>query len=240
MYDAVDLFAGPGGWEVAARRLGLNVLGVEFDDAACATRTAAGHPTLQADVAALDPCEFAPLTGLIASPPCQAFSTAGKGEGRRALNAYAACLAALGRGEALDRERLDAACDDARAHLVVEPLRWALALRTAVDRARAGAAGAAVVGAHRRCCCARRLPTWSGVLEAERYGVPQTRERAILMAHRSTAPLIPRMPTHQRVRAGRAAREPSLTLEGELLPWVSAWPMRSSSARARRRRRPRR
>lgn len=32
--NAVDLFAGPGGWDVGARELGLDPLGIELDDAA--------------------------------------------------------------------------------------------------------------------------------------------------------------------------------------------------------------
>src|SRR6185503_243512 len=80
--SVLDLFAGPGGWDCAASDLGMNVLGIEKDDAACATRMAAALKTFQGDVAALDPMEFAPVEGLIASPPCQDFSVAGKGAGR--------------------------------------------------------------------------------------------------------------------------------------------------------------
>lgn len=77
----LDLFAGPGGWDCAATELGLDPLGIEYDDNACATRKAAGLRTLQADVAALDPADFAPCELLIASPPCQAWSMAGKRQG---------------------------------------------------------------------------------------------------------------------------------------------------------------
>jgi hypothetical protein len=38
---AVDLFAGAGGWDVAALELGVDTIGVENDDAAVATRAAA-------------------------------------------------------------------------------------------------------------------------------------------------------------------------------------------------------
>lgn len=38
---ARDDFAGAGGWDVAAHVLGLEVLGLEIDEAACATREAA-------------------------------------------------------------------------------------------------------------------------------------------------------------------------------------------------------
>lgn len=55
--QAIDLFAGPGGWDVAAADLGFRPLGIELDADACATRDAAGHRTLQADVAALSPVD---------------------------------------------------------------------------------------------------------------------------------------------------------------------------------------
>ena len=67
--NALDLFAGPGGWDVGAQSLGLDPLGIEWDDAACQTRAAAGLRTHQGDVAALDPRDFAPCDLLIASPP---------------------------------------------------------------------------------------------------------------------------------------------------------------------------
>lgn len=87
MMRAIDLFAGPGGWDVGAGPLGIEPVGVEYDDAACATRKAAGLQTVQADVAELDPVDFATEHGggcdlLIASPPCQAWSMAGKRKGQ--------------------------------------------------------------------------------------------------------------------------------------------------------------
>lgn len=79
----VDLFAGPGGWSEGLRSLGLADVGFEWDAAACATRAAAGHLTVRADVAdyPTEPLRSR-VEGLIASPPCQAFSVAGKQQGR--------------------------------------------------------------------------------------------------------------------------------------------------------------
>jgi DNA (cytosine-5)-methyltransferase 1 len=62
---------------------------------------------------------------------------------------------------------------------------------------------------------------WAGVLEAERYGVPQTRERAILIARRDGLPALPPEPTHRRYVKGKD-NDPHDTLFGDgLLPWVS-------------------
>jgi hypothetical protein len=76
----VDLFAGAGGWDVYCAELGIDALGIELDPQACETRAAAGFRTLQADVSKLDPVDY-PCDILIASPPCTAFSMAGKGMG---------------------------------------------------------------------------------------------------------------------------------------------------------------
>lgn len=73
-----DIFAGPGGWDVAAVDLGLEVTGIEISDDACATRRCAGLKTRQIDVRNVDPPA---LVGLIGSPPCPDFSVGGKHRG---------------------------------------------------------------------------------------------------------------------------------------------------------------
>src|SRR5690606_11865574 len=70
----LDLFAGPGGWDEGLRSIGItDVIGMEWDAAACATRAAAGHKTVRCDVSQYPPAPFVgKVRGLIASPPCQA------------------------------------------------------------------------------------------------------------------------------------------------------------------------
>lgn len=82
----VDTFAGPGGWDVAARQLGLDPVGYEWEAAACATRAAAGLATVRADVAdvALQPLAGR-VAGFIGSPPCTMFSRAGTSYGNAAI-----------------------------------------------------------------------------------------------------------------------------------------------------------
>lgn len=193
-------------------------IGIEWDDAACATAREAGHERIQADVAALDPMDFAPCWGLIGGPPCPTFSSAGKGAGHRDMEHIVACLHELAAGQDNRAAHL-AACEDERSLLVVEPLRWALALRPtwiALEQV------PPVLGLW--TLYAQILETfgwnvWTGVLEAERYGVPQTRERAIFMAHRDR-PVQPPPPTHQRYVPGEPQRH-DVTMFGEVLPWVS-------------------
>ncbi len=211
----VDLFAGPGGWDVAAKSLGLDPLGIEHDDAACKTREAAGLRTLQANVASLDPLDFAPCDLLIGSPPCQAFSTAGKQEGEKDKPAIFQCARALDTmGAWPERE-----WNDARSPLVLEPLRWALALMPGLIVLEQVPPVLELWENFAEILRGRGYSVWTGVLSAERFGVPQTRKRAILMA--STAgPVEPPRPTHQAYVSGEAARH-EVTLEGEVLPWVS-------------------
>ena len=80
----VDLFAGAGGWDEAVRHLQLGpVAGIELDPVVGATRTAAGHATIRADVAGYPTGPFAGrVKGLIASPPCQPFSVAARHRAR--------------------------------------------------------------------------------------------------------------------------------------------------------------
>lgn len=94
----LDLFAGPGGWEVGAARAGLdlNILGVDIDADACATATAAGHRRLQADAMTLDWDDHAHARGLIVSPPCPTWSAAGKRSGLRDIDVALDAVTAIG------------------------------------------------------------------------------------------------------------------------------------------------
>lgn len=190
----VDLFAGLGGWDHGARILGLDPVGVELDDDACRSRALSNIPTIQADIATYAPERFAGVDGLIASPPCQSFSRAGS---RRGLN-------------------------DERGQLVYEPLRWATALRPrwiACEQVPDVEPIWREIAHHLREVGYR---TWVGVLSSEQFGVPQTRQRAILMAHRDRG-VHPPTPTHQRFVKGEPARRVDGGMfEPDLLPWVSA------------------
>lgn len=211
----VDLFAGPGGWDLACKVLGLDPLGIEWDDAACATREAVGYRTLQASVAALDPREFAPCRLLIASPPCPSFSRAGLRAGIDDLPAIHEVARDLAAG--LEPDPVE--WHDERSALVTDPLRWALALEPDFL---AWEQVPDVLPFWELCAeilSVAGYSVWTGIVEAERYGVPQTRERAILVADLHGT-VTPPPPTHQRYVKGEAPRHEH-TLEGEIQPWIS-------------------
>ncbi|MEV5550943.1 DNA cytosine methyltransferase [Streptomyces sp. NPDC052309] len=85
-FRILDLFAGPGGLDVAADVLGYQVTGIEWDDDACATREAAGMDTFHGDVRQYSAALFPHAQVLTGGPPCQTFTVAGHGAGRRALD----------------------------------------------------------------------------------------------------------------------------------------------------------
>jgi DNA (cytosine-5)-methyltransferase 1 len=209
--SAIDLFAGPGGWSVACQNLGIEETGIEFDASACDTRRAAGHKTVEADVTTLEP-QWYPADGLIASPPCQTFSTAGKGEGRRKLPLVLEAIRCGG--------HFPDPYKDGKTELVVEPMRW---IDTMARR-----------GYPYRWIAMEQVPTvlpvweayaqrlrelsyfvWVGKLHAEQYGVPQTRTRAFLLANLDWE-MAPPVPTHSRYYP----RSPEKLDEG-VQPWVS-------------------
>jgi DNA (cytosine-5)-methyltransferase 1 len=211
----LDLFAGPGGWDEGARLAGHDgfLVGLEYDRAACRTATAAGHPRIQADVAAYPTAPFAGrVDGLIASPPCPTFSSAGDGAGKTDTPNVLRLIADYANG----RPPGEYAWEDERSALTAQPMRWAVALRPrwiALEQV------PPVLPIWRYTAEMLRkhgYRTWTGVLSAEEYGVPQTRKRAILVG-RFDGPVGPPEPTHQPYRAGQPLQtEPDLF--GDPLP----------------------
>jgi DNA (cytosine-5)-methyltransferase 1 len=190
----VDCFAGPRGWSVGLRMLGLSDIGIELDPWACATAVAAGHRTIRADVSTfpLEPL-VGKVGGLISSPPCTDWSAAGKGLGMDGLT----------------------------GHLVREVMRWAVTLEPEWIACEQVPQVLPVWNDYAAALRAHGYSAWSGILNAADYGVPQTRQRAFLLASRVRA-AVPPEPTH--------TRRPEPSLFGPLLrPWVTmadalGWP----------------
>lgn len=215
----VDLFAGPGGWDLAVTGLGMELVGVEADRAACATRRAAGLATVEGDVRRFGPADFPEARNLIGSPPCQPYSVGGKGRGRAALDTVLDLTERLACRKNI--ASFLAVFTDERIGLVLEPLRWAL---EALD---AGRPYETVMLEQ----VPTVLPVWrafadvlrtegygvvTGRLSAEEYGVPQTRTRAVLAARLNDSVDLP-APTHRKYRKGVAQEEGDPLLR----PWQS-------------------
>ena len=201
-----DDYAGPGGWSEGLAMLGLSDVGLEWDAAACATRAAAGHATIRADLTGYEPgTPVGGWWGFLASPPCQTFSAAGSGAGRAVLPELVAAVD----GEdwsAIDRH------DDRTRHVLIAA-RNALTLGAEWVALEQVPPVLPVWEAVARRLRARGYRAWCGVLCAADFGVPQTRRRAILIASRTRAVTAPE-PTH--------AEHPAVTLFGPALPrWVS-------------------
>jgi DNA (cytosine-5)-methyltransferase 1 len=214
----LDLFAGPGGWDQGLATLGHHgVLGIEWDKAACDTALAAGHARLWADVAAL-PVEavtaaYGPFDALIASPPCQAWSMAGKRAGELDR---ANCHTLADRMAAGDDSTDWTEWEDERSPLVCQPVRWARELRPRAIVLEEVPAVASLWEHFARIFRGWGYSVWTGDLNAADYGVPQTRTRRILIARRDGITAAPPAPTH--------TAHPHIGADlfgGELSPWVT-------------------
>lgn len=218
---ALDLFAGSG-WGVACQRLGIEELGVEIMPEARATRAAAGMATVFDDVwTGLKDSGLVPDHDiLIASPPCQTFSAAGSGSGRRALGEVLELIerkAHHGLGTQLKQDAAALGMDD-RTALVLTPLAYAYRHMPNYIALEQVPSVLPVWEAY-----AEELFGWgysvaTGILNAEQFGVPQTRKRAFLIAMLDgglTDLELPK-PTHSRYHN----RDPK-RLDPGVLPWVS-------------------
>lgn len=199
---ALDLFAGTG-WGVACQRLGIKESGVEIMPEAVETRTANGMETIYRDVwdglsltAEQHREQYGPYGLLIASPPCQTFSMAGNGKGRDALNEV---IEAIELHAYKDADALKAFGEkhDPRTALVLTPLAYVWR-----DRPRLVAMEQVPTVLPVWEACAEVMREWGyevkvEILNAEQYGVPQTRKRAILVARRGGPVHLPKA-THSR------------------------------------------
>jgi DNA (cytosine-5)-methyltransferase 1 len=205
MPRTVEPFAGPGGWDEAARLLGedLDIEGIEVNADAAATAQAAGHRRIVADIRTVDPITYVGTTGLIVSPPCPTFSASGLRSGmgddyQTALDAIT-CLGD-GCGCGYDSGCLAESVTDPRTALVVEAARFALRLPDVTWMVAEQVPGVEYLWED--LTAELFANGWESadvaVLDAVDYGAGSRRSRAYLYAHRyrpvNLVPIRPRDP----------------------------------------------
>jgi DNA (cytosine-5)-methyltransferase 1 len=169
----LDLFAGPGGWDEGLRMIGrTDVIGVEFNEDACATAEAAGHERWRQDVRTIEPAQLSEVEGIIASPPCQPFSENGKRGG----------------------------LTDPRGELVHEAMRIVNATRPQWVAFEQVKAVLPIWRQHVQTLREWGYSAWTEVIDAANYGVPQNRLRAVLVARRDGFAASMPAETHGRIR----------------------------------------
>lgn len=208
---AIDLCAGSG-WAVACTRLGIDEQGVEIMPEALATREAMGALSYAISISDLPDafCSQAPLQ--IAGPPCQTFSGAGKGEGRKALTEVLRRVSVFGSTGTFIR----GGSGDPRTWLVLEPLRLAIG---GMPMFLVWEQVPSVLPVWEACAEVLRsvgYSVWTGISYSEQYGVPQARRRAKLIARRDGKVAAMPVPTHSRYYERTPER-----LDDGVLPWVS-------------------
>lgn len=164
----LDIFAGAGGWDEGLRQVGYTgqLAGFDIDPWACRTAVAAGHQRILADVATYPLGHLAGrVTGLVASPPCKAWTPAGS------------MLGYHGPG----------------GNLIHEPLRWTLGLQPAWTAWECAATRAVRARFDADAVTLRRhgYGVWTGAVNAAEFGVPADRRRQILVARRGGPILVP-------------------------------------------------
>lgn len=162
----VDLFCGAGGWTLGATSLGLDVVGWDNNADAIATYDAAGNAGVCDDLTRVSPWT---CHGIVASPPCQPYSKAGKQQGR----------------------------DDPRGMLPLVVARWAEHSRPAWVAVEQVPGASSIINRLGAMLVNLKYRVVLREVNSECFGVPQTRTRIVLMASLYRTPGTPKA-THSR------------------------------------------
>ena len=119
--NLLDLFAGTG-VGVAAGQLGVQEYGVEIMKEAIASRNEAGFSTPYENVWDIEKAEALGFDTLWASPPCQTFSVAGSGAGRRALSDVQFAIESRAWRDVTHLQELGEGVGDERTALALSPV----------------------------------------------------------------------------------------------------------------------
>lgn len=197
--DVISLFSGAMGLDIGLGKAGLNVIiGQDFDPSCVETMKANGHNVLGGDIREIKPEALLELTGLhvgkpfmvCGGPPCQPFSTAGK---RLGINDPRGSLF-------MDFIRM---IDYIRPRFfVMENVKGivSLSLRHVSAKERVKDEPEQKLGTVLDVILSEfnklGYKTVYGILDAVNYGVPQFRERFVLIGSRDNEDIFLPIPTH--------------------------------------------
>ena len=197
--DVISLFSGAMGLDIGLEKAGLNVLiGQDFDESCVKTMQANGHNVLGGDIREIDPRKLLELTGLsvgapfliCGGPPCQPFSTAGK---RLGINDPRGSLF-MDFIRMIDYIRPRFFVMENVKGIMSAPLKHVpLSERDENDPdQRLGTVLDVILSEFDKL----GYKTVYGVLDAVNYGVPQFRERFVLIGSRDNEGIFLPIPTH--------------------------------------------
>lgn len=207
--DVISLFSGAMGLDIGMAKAGLNVVvGQDFDNACVETMKANGHNVLGGDIRNIQPQELLDIAGLnvgepfmiCGGPPCQPFSTAGK---RLGINDPRGSLF-------MDFIRM---IDYIRPRFfVMENVKGIMSapLKHVPTAERDNSDPAQKLGTVLDVILSEfdklGYKTVYGLLDAVNYGVPQFRERFVLIGSRDHEDIFLPIPTHFQMHQNPAYR----------------------------------
>lgn len=197
--DVISLFSGAMGLDIGLSKAGLNiVIGQDFDPACVATMRANGHRVLGGDIRDIDPVDLLEQVGMMqgepflicGGPPCQPFSTAGK---RLGINDPRGSLF-MDFIRMIDYIRPRFFIMENVKGIMSAPLKHVpFAKRDKDDpEQRLGTVLDVILSEFHKL----GYKTVYGILDAVNYGVPQFRERFVLIGSRDNEDIFLPIPTH--------------------------------------------
>ena len=197
--DVISLFSGAMGLDIGLGKAGLNVvIGQDFEPSCVETMKANGHNVLGGDIREVKPETLLELTGLhvgepfmiCGGPPCQPFSTAGK---RLGINDPRGSLF-MDFIRMIDYIRPRFFVMENVKGIVSSPLKHVSTKEKAKDNPEQelGTVLDVILSEFNKL----GYKTVYGILDAVNYGVPQFRERFVLIGSRDNEDIFLPIPTH--------------------------------------------
>ena len=198
-HDVISLFSGAMGLDIGLGKAGLNVvIGQDFEPSCVETMKANGHNVLGGDIREIKPEKLLELTGLhvgepfmiCGGPPCQPFPTAGK---RLGINDPRGSLF-MDFIRMIDYIRPRFFVMENVKGLVSSPLKHVSAKERVRDdpEQKLGTVLDVILSEFNKL----GYKTVYGILDAVNYGVPQFRERFVLIGSRDNEDIFLPLPTH--------------------------------------------